>query len=525
MPNREPLRVFISYAHENGKHKERLLTYLAQLKNDGLIHSWQDTRIPPGAEWKEHIDQNLEAANVILLLVSAEFLHSEYCYHIETKRALERHEGGEAVVIPVILMPSDWNHSGLALLQALPKGGKPISRWSPQSEGYLSVVNGIREVVEKMYADRAKAPVGDEADPALASQGPPVERTTSIQGPQANQTTDADWELVELKGTPYIASSGAERLCLAELRKPGMLIRIKSPDKMGKSMLMSRVLDQVRHQGYRSVVVDLRQANQEIFADINKFLQWFCGYAANELNIETSPTDTWKSYLGANPNATKYVDTVLLKPFDTPLVMAIDNFDCIFEHHPAIETDFCSLLRGWFEKVNTSPIWGQLRQLIVYSQESYGTMDINQSPLNVGTGVELDELNVQQVAALARARGFPWEEGQSKRLMDIVGGHPHLVQIALDQMQRRNLSLETLLGKAATEEGIYGDVLGDRLRMLKPIPSLWEAMRQVVNSDQPVRLGGEESFKLASMGLVRSSGNDCVPRCQLYRLYFQDRLR
>lgn len=498
MPDREPLKVFISYAHENGKYKERLLTFLAQLKNDGVIHSWQDTSIPPGGEWKEYIDQNLEAADIILLLVSAEFLDSKYCYHIEAKRALERHESREAVVIPVILMPSDWSHSNFSHLQALPKEGKPVTKWSPQNEGYLSVVKGIRNVADTLYADRTKV-----ADPAPAS----------------------DWELVELKGAPYIARSVEERLCVAELRKTGMLIRIKSPDKMGKSMLMSRVLDQLRQQGYRTVVVDLRQANQDIFTDINQFLQWFCGYTANELNIETSPTDTWKSFLGANPNATKYMETVLLKPFDTPLVLAMDNFDCIFEHHPAIETDFCSLLRGWFEKVNISPIWGQLRQLIVYSQESYGTMDINQSPLNVGTGVELDELNVQQVTALARARGFPWVEGESKRLMAIVGGHPHLVQIALDQMQRRNLSLETVLEKAATMEGIYGEVLGKRLLMLKRIPSLWEAMRQVVNSNEPVRLGWDESFKLASMGLVSASRNDCVPRCPLYRLYFQDRLQ
>jgi hypothetical protein len=491
-----------------------------------VIHSWQDTNIPPGGAWKEHIDQNLEAADIILLLVSAEFLDSKYCYHIEAKRAVERHESGEAVVIPVILMPSDWSHSNFSRLQALPKEGKAITRWSPQGEGYLSVVQGIRNVADTLYADETKASMDQEADPIPANEGPPVvEGPSSFQTPRSNETTTPNWELVELKGAPYIARTGEERLCVAELRKAGMLIRIKSPDKMGKSMLMSRVLDQMRLQGYRTVVIDLRQANQEIFTDINQFLQWFCGYAANELNIETSPTDTWKSFLGANPNATRYIEAVLLKPFDTPLVVAIDNFDCIFDHQPAIETDFCSLLRGWFEKVNTSPIWGQLRQLIVYSQESYGTMDINQSPLNVGTGVELDELNVQQVTALARAMGLRWEEAQSKRLMAIVGGHPHLVQIALDQMQRRNLSLEALLEKAATEEGIYGEVLGERLRMLKRIPSLWEAMRQVVNSNEPVRLGGDESFKLASMGLVSASGNDCVPRCPLYSLYFQDRLR
>lgn len=211
------------------------------------------------------------------------------------------------------------------------------------------------------------------------------------------------------------------------------------------------------------------------------------------IDIDKAPTETWKSYLGANLNATKYVEKVLLKPFDAPLVLAIDNFDWIFDRH-AINTDFCGLLRGWFERVNTSPVWGQLRQLIVYSQKPYGAKDINQSPLNVGIEEELDELNAQQVSAVARATGLHWEQKHSEALMAMVVGHPYLVQHTLELMKRRDLSLETVLQMAPTEEGIYGRVLNERLQILEVIPSLREAMCQVVNSDQPVRLGGRESF-------------------------------
>ena len=503
MPDRGPLKVFISYAHEDRRYLGALGNHLAQLEREGLIDPWHDHSIQAGDEWEGQIDQNLEAADIILLLVSASFLASRYCSDVEMKRALERHERGEARVIPVILKPADWKHSDFARLQALPEGGKPITKWSPQDEAYLSVVQGIRRAAGSM----------------VGSPGPEL-----ITQPPANPPKDSDWALVEVHGTQYVARSRQERRCVDELRKPGMLVRIKSPDKMGKSMMMGRVLHQVRQEGYRTAVVDLRGQNQEIFTDINQFLQWFCGYAADQLDIEKSPKETWKAFLGANPNATKYMERVLLEPYNTPLVLAIDDFDCIFDY-PSIEADFCGLLRGWFEKVNTSPVWGQLRQLIVYSQEPYGTMDINQSPLNVGMAVELDELNAGQVTALARASGLSWDEAHSEALVAMVGGHPHLVQITLEQMRRRDLNLDTVLRKAATEEGIYGKVLNERLQMLEEIPPLREAMQKVVNSEQPVRLGGVESFKLASMGLVRASGNDCIPRCRLYRLYFQDRLR
>jgi len=506
MPERTPLKVFISYAHDDQRLLGSLAKHLALLESEGVIQPWNDRHIQAGDEWAGQIDQNLESADIILLLVSASFLASRYCSDIEMKRALERHGQGEARVIPVILRPTDWMRSDFAQLQALPEGGRPITKWSDRDEAFLSVVQGIRRVAEIMATDKATGPKPRDPGPSPNPQPSPV------------------WELVDVHGTPYIARSGEERRCLAELRKPGMLIRIKSPDKMGKSMMMGRVLQQVCAAGYRTAVVDLREANQELFADINRFLQWFCGYAADALDIETSPTETWKAFLGANPNATKYMEKELLKPFESPLVLAIDNFDAIFDY-PAIEADFCGLLRGWFEKVNTTPVWGQLRQLIVYSQESYGMMDINQSPLNVGMAVELDELNLQQVTELARAAVQSWQEAQSESLMAMVGGHPHLVQIALDQIRGRNLSLEALLGKAATEEGIYGGFLVERLQMLEALPSLREAMQKVVSSDESVRLGGKESFKLASMGLVRAARNDCVPRCQLYRLYFQDRLR
>lgn len=214
----------------------------------------------------------------------------------------------------------------------------------------------------------------------------------------------------------------------------------------------------------------------------------------------------------------------MISSSNDPLVIAIDNFDCIFEY-PAIEGDFCSLLRCWFESVNTNKIWGKLRQIIVYSQEPYGPRDINQSPLNVGYPVELGELDAIEILTLANSNGLSWTEQETKKLMKMIGGHPYLVQTAISEILHQNKTLDQVLTMSVTEEGIYGDYLREHLQRLEEKPLLLEAMQKVVKIDKPVRLGSKETYKLNSMGLIRRTGNDCVPRCNLYRLYFQDRLR
>ncbi len=332
-----------------------------------------------------------------------------------------------------------------------------------------------------------------------------------------------DVSVVEMNGNFYVVRSHLEQRCEQELTKPGALIRIKSPERMGKTWMLGRVLEAAAQQGYRSAVVDLREANQETFENVNQFLQWFCACVGDQLGVEQRPEDAWKAYLGASTNCTKYIDKFFLSSSEAPLIMAIDNFDYVFRY-PAIVADFCGLLRGWFEKVNTSKVWGKLRQIIVYSQEDYATLNINQSPFNVGLPVDLGELEPAAVTALAAAYGLGWTEAEITRLMEMIGGHPYLVQLAIEQVLHHNLGLEELLRTAPTEEGIYRGYLYDRLHQLEADPDLLAAMIKVVNSDGLTRLAATETFKLDSMGLIKRQGNDITSRCDLYRLYFRDRL-
>src|SRR3712207_1718248 len=117
----EPVKLFISYSHKDERFREQLEEHLHALKRRGLIEDWHDRRIAPGQEWEGAINENLETSGIILLLVSSSFLASQYSYDKEMKRALEKHESGEARVIPVILRPVEWENESFSRLQALPR--------------------------------------------------------------------------------------------------------------------------------------------------------------------------------------------------------------------------------------------------------------------------------------------------------------------------------------------------------------------------------------------------------------------
>lgn len=144
------IEVFCCYAHEDAPLLEKLKAHLTLLKRQGLITIWADTNISPGSNWEQEIEKHLNAANIILLLVSSDFMASDYCYSKEMFRAIERHNRGEAIIIPIILRPVYWQGAPFARLQALPTGAKPIisSIWHSLDEALLDVVNGIGAAIK-----------------------------------------------------------------------------------------------------------------------------------------------------------------------------------------------------------------------------------------------------------------------------------------------------------------------------------------------------------------------------------------
>jgi internalin A len=153
---RPAARVFVSYTRKDERLRKRLEVNLKLLKRAGLIETWQDRDIEAGEEWKEKIDENLERADIILLLVSDDFLASDYCYEIEMRRALELHEAKSARVIPIIARPVNWELTRLPKLNALPQDGRAITVWPNRDNAWKNVSEGIQKVAETVRNKKAR---------------------------------------------------------------------------------------------------------------------------------------------------------------------------------------------------------------------------------------------------------------------------------------------------------------------------------------------------------------------------------
>jgi hypothetical protein len=238
------------------------------------------------------IDANLEAADIILCLVSAGFLASPYCSDIELRRALERHDAGDACVIPVILRPSDWTNTALGRLQALPAEGKPVTDWSNRDKAFLSIVHGIREVAQQLAArpgrPQPRTAVTKIANhPALISSPGPEPGGASQSPPGTLEIPEGP---VRHDSTFYIHPADEARCC-TELDKPGALIRIKSPRGFGKSSLLARLLAHASGKGYRTVAIDLIGTDRKFFADPDHFMHWFCAAVGKGLGLRVRTED------------------------------------------------------------------------------------------------------------------------------------------------------------------------------------------------------------------------------------------
>lgn len=160
--------VFFSYSHVDEALRDQLELHLSLLKRQGHVEAWHDRRIVAGDELDPAIKVNLEGADVILLLVSANFIGSDYCYSKEMERAIERHSAGEARVIPVILRPCDWHSAPFGKLMATPRDGKAITTWPNTDEAFTDVVRQVRTAVEAMNARAGNVGASQGADPAPA---------------------------------------------------------------------------------------------------------------------------------------------------------------------------------------------------------------------------------------------------------------------------------------------------------------------------------------------------------------------
>ena len=216
-------KLFFSYSHADEGLRDQLEVHLAALHRQGLIDTWHDRRITPGENFADTISEEIEEAKIILLLVSPDFIASDYCYEIETRRALERHEAKEARVIPIVLRPCDWHDLLFGQLLALPKDGKPITQWPNSDEAFLDVVQGIKKALNDLglkASEEAGQPSPVTTEIKDAATAPPEPRSSNLR--LAKTFTDRDKDDFLHEAFAYIAHFFQNSLEELEKRNPGI---------------------------------------------------------------------------------------------------------------------------------------------------------------------------------------------------------------------------------------------------------------------------------------------------------------
>ena len=277
------IEVFYSYAHGDEKLRNKLEKHLSLLKRQGHITDWHDSKINAGMEWANEINTYLNTAHIILLLISPDFLSSDYCDSVEMKRAMERHDLKEARVIPIILRPVHWQSAPFSKLQILPTNGKAVTLWSNRDEAFLNITESIEKVVKELTQNSEEIPQANDMLPSKSEQAGTFEAEEEYLNdiPQSSTFFDQDATLESTEQDQVDKLQGLLQYFATHLKLPfeNLLLLAQQYDKSETEV--------ETYQGYKELIVQtakLLENNRPIRAlerlrDINieqlpTFLNW-----------------------------------------------------------------------------------------------------------------------------------------------------------------------------------------------------------------------------------------------------------
>ncbi len=412
----------------------------------------------------------------------------------------------------------------IVLLQALEgRLYREIAQEIGYEEGYLKDI-GSRlwfDLSEKLGHEVTKKTLGLRLTNYSTDNSIPAPRS-----PRTNPVVDK----IDFPGHPlpfssalYIQRSPLEDLAIESLHQAGSLIRIKAPKRMGKTSLINHIVGNADQAGMQTVVVDMRQADPQVLEDLDHFLRWFCWAVGQQLNLEPRFDEYWFEGAGSKLSCTTYMQEYFLSQSQAPIVIAIDTVHHLMEY-PQIAKNFFTMLRSWYEQSRVREDWQKLRLIIAHVAELELQLPSNQSPFNVGLPLDLPWFTPTQVNDLAERyklhqvgiRDFD----TLQPLLDLVGGHPYLLQLAFYWLRSRRISLAQLLQEAGTDKGIYGEHLRGLWRDLERDTPLMAAFQQVLFAPETTPLNPKMAYRLEDMGLAQRQGGKASFPCELYRQYF-----
>lgn len=312
---------------------------------------------------------------------------------------------------------------------------------------------------------------------------------------------------------------------LVALARQDSLVLVKGARQVGKTSLLARGLQQARLNGARVVVTDFQNLGNDAFASAEKLFLTLAETIADQLEMDTLPNATWNPHLSPGINFERYWRRQIFPQVPVPLVWGLDEVDRLFTC--PFGSEVFGLFRSWHNKRALDPQghWQRLTLAIAYATEAHLFItDLNQSPFNVGTRLQLADFTPGQMHDLNQRFGAPLtNEDEVQRFMELLGGHPYLAHRALSAMSGQSLALDELEAQALRNDGLFGDHLRRLLLSLTQGNALHEAVSQLLHGNS--KLSSEAFYSLRSAGLIAGEDTDEARfRCQLYAKYLAKNL-
>jgi len=469
---------------------------LLQLLSDQLTSRghevFVDRYLAIGVEWAREIENKIRTADAVIVLLSAASIQSEMVsYEVEIAHEAAQ-QGCKPALLPVRVAYSGPLSEPLArILDPLPQ-----AIWEDEGDDER-VLNQVLEALAKPPAPKA-----------------------GVSGSKLEPVGGA----VPLDSKFYVVRPVDEEFRAAIARQDSIVL-VKGARQMGKTSLLARGLQQAREAGTKVILTDFQMLNTAHLESPEGLYLALAEWVASQLELDVQPGREWNPRSGPNINFQRFLHREVLDKLSAPLAWGLDEVDRLFSCSFASEV--FGLFRSWHNARSLDPNgpWSRLTLAIAYATEAHLFItDVNQSPFNVGTRLNLEDFTFDQVADLNRRHGSPLRNNaELERFVRFVGGHPYLVRSGLHELVSRGINVSNLTTQVDRDEGIFGDHLRRILVMLAKNQELLEVLRGLLQGRACPN--AESFYRLRTAGLLAGhTAQEARPRCQLYESYLKRHL-
>ncbi|MCL4301559.1 MAG: AAA-like domain-containing protein [Anaerolineae bacterium] len=515
-------KIFISYTH-NPTPDEELVNYLTNYLSQHGYEIFVDKQILIGDEWPTITRQKIELSEFFIVLLSISSIESEMVIE-EVRIAYRLNKKQERpIILPIRVayyadLPYDLGSYLGRIQYALWKSNADSES---VAEKLLDAINHQRTFDKSSHLPQLSEKI------VIADDGNVIQSDDEITPPSPRVNHKLILELaepggaVELRSKFYIDRNADKKVGIEVLKK-GRTICIKGARQTGKSSLLARVYAYARRNGHPAVYLTFQMIDENHLQDLDVLLRYLAELLATTLETSAPPQYFWNSLLGPKDKLSNFLKEAILKTTELPLIIVMDEVDRLFKF--PYRNDFFSLIRAWHEKRAFDEVFKKLNLVLAYSTEAFLFIQNVSSPFNVGSRIELNDFDRNQLEDLNIRHGKPIRDADElDAFASLIGGHPYLARKAFYDLVTRGWSLKNLIDVALADDGPFDEHLRAHLWHLHNFPDLKTAMKEILTGN--ICSDDLLFYRLRSAGLVRGHDrHSTVLRCGLYTQYFSKHL-